>query len=150
MPVTYRGLELECLYPDSWKLTEDHYDQDIAGFTIESPDAAFFSLVRYPWTCAPREVLEKAIPAMESEYEQFETHPMDAKLGIADARSMEIHFYCLDLLVTSQLIAFTIRPYTYLVQLQAEDRAFDQLQLVFRAMLTTIFRSLGHELPEAR
>lgn len=147
MPAVYQGLELECTYPDNWRLTEDHLEEGVSGFTIESPDAAFFSLIRYPWNCAPREVLEKAVPAMKDEYEQFESRDIDPNLGIADSRAVEANFYCLDFLVSSKLIAFTVRPYTYLVQMQAEDRAFDKLDLVFRAILSTIFKSLGHELP---
>ncbi len=146
MPSTYQGLDLECVYPDNWRLMEDNFEDGIAGFTIESPEAAFFSLVRYPWTCAPREVLENAIPAMQSEYDQFEVNPMEAHLGIADSRAVEANFYCLDFLVTSKLVAFTIRPFTYLVQMQAEDRSFEKLDLVFRAMLSTILKSLGHDL----
>lgn len=148
MPATYNGLDLECIYPDNWQLKEEIIDGEVAGFTIESPDAAFFSLLRYPWTCAPREVLEEALPAMQSEYEQLEANEFDADLGIADSRGLEVNFYCLDFLVTAQLIAFTIRPYTYLVQTQAEDRTFEQLTLVFRAMLTTVLKSLGHELKQ--
>jgi hypothetical protein len=145
MPATYLGLELECVYPENWRLTEDQYEDDVAGFTLESPEAAFFSVVRYPWTCAPRQVLEKAVPAMESEYEQFESSEFDPDLGIDDCRAIEANFYCLDFVVTSQLIAFTIRPYTYLVQMQAEDRAFEELYLVFQAMLTSMLRSLGQK-----
>ena len=148
MPPTYRGLELECVYPDNWKLLEDTDEDGPIGFTIESPDAAFFSLIRYPWNCAPREVLERAIPAMNEDYDQFESNPFEPSLGIDDSRAAEVNFYCLDLLVTAQLQAFTIRPFTYLVQTQAEDRTFQKLELVFRAMLVSILRSLGHSIPE--
>ncbi|MDZ4849328.1 MAG: hypothetical protein SGI77_08535 [Pirellulaceae bacterium] len=146
MPVTYRELDLECLYPDNWKLTEDNGDEGLIGFTIESPDAAFFSLARYPWNCAPREVLERAVPAMNEDYDQFESNPFEPQLDIPDSRGAEVNFYCLDLLVTSQLIAFTLRPYTYLVQMQAEDRTYQKLKPVFQAMLVSILRSLGHDL----
>ncbi len=144
MPATYRGLDLECIYPENWRFSEDNGDDGPIGFTVESPDAAFFSLIRYPWNCAPREVLEQAIPAMREDYEQFEVNPMESPLEIADSRGAEANFYCMDLLVTSQLIAFTIRPYTYLVQMQAEDRTFQKMEPVFQAILVSILRSLGH------
>ncbi len=147
MPANYRGLDLECIYPENWSFTEDTGDDGPVGFTIESPDAAFFSLIRYPWNCSPREVLEKAIPAMNEDYDQFESNPLELSLGIDDSRGAEVNFYCMDLLVTSQLKAFTIRPYTYLVQMQAEDRTFQKMEPVFQAMLVSILRSLGHEAP---
>jgi hypothetical protein len=149
MPATYHGLDLECFYPDNWHLREETIDNETAGFTIESPDAAFFSLLRYPWTCAPRAVLEEALPAMQSEYEQLESSDFDPQIDIDDSRGLEVNFYCLDFLVTAQLIAFTVRPYTYLVQTQAEDRSFDRLRLVFRAMLVTVLKSLGREVKTA-
>ncbi len=149
MPANYQGLDLECIYPENWRFTEDSGDDGPIGFTIESPDAAFFSLIRYPWNCSPREVLEQAIPAMNEDYDQFESNPIELDLGIADSRGAEVNFYCLDLLVTSQLKAFTIRPYTYLIQMQAEDRTFERMEPVFQAMLVSVLRSLGHEIPNA-
>lgn len=147
MPATFRGLDLECTYPENWKFSEDNGEEGPIGFTVESPDAAFFSLIRYPWNCAPREVLEQAIPAINEDYEQFESNPMETGLGIADSRGAEVNFYCLDLLVTSQLMAFTLRPHTYLIQMQAEDRTFQKMKPVFKAMLVSILRSLGHDAP---
>ncbi len=148
MPANYKGLDLECIYPENWKLTEDTSENETTGFTLESPDAAFLTLVRYPWTVAPREILEQSVAAMKEEYDQIEILDRDPSLGIADSRSTEANFYCLDLLVTSQITAFTIRPYTYLVQVQAEDRTFQKLKLVFDAIVTSILRSLGAS-PEA-
>jgi hypothetical protein len=147
MPSNYRGLDLECIYPENWRFSEDNGEEGPVGFTIESPDAAFFSLIRYPWNCPPREVIEKAIPAMREDYDQFEANPMELSLGISDSRGAEVNFYCLDLLVTSHLMAFTIRPYTYLVQMQAEDRTFQKIEPVFQAILVSILRSLGHNIP---
>lgn len=147
MPATYQGLDLECVYPDNWAFSEDLDSEEgqTQGFTLESPDAAFFSLTRYPWNCAPSKVIEMTQQTLESEYEQAEAYTVEPGLGIDDSRAAEINFYCLDFLVTSRIIAFTIRPYTYLVQIQAEDRTFDELTPVFEAILYSILRSLGKD-----
>jgi len=142
MPANYSGLDLECIYPDNWTFSEDSTSEGPVGFTIDSPEAAFFSLIRYPWNSPPREVLEAALPALKEEYDQLESVEIDPELGIDDSRGLELQFYCLDLLITSKLLAFTIRPHTYLVQMQAEDRTFERLEPVFRAILTSIIRSL--------
>jgi len=123
--------------------SEDGSPDGPIGFTIDSPEAAFFSLIRYPWNSPPREVLEAALPALKEEYDQLESIEIDPELDIADSRGLELQFYCLDLLVTSKLFAFTVRPYTYLVQMQAEDRTFERLEEVFRAILTSVIRSLN-------
>lgn len=145
MPAIYKGIDVECIYPDNWKLSEDVAEEGPSGFTIESPDAAFFTFIRYPWTVAPKDIVEQSVEAMKGEYDQIEIIERESTLGIAESRSSEVNFYCLDLLVTSQITAFTVRPYTYLVQVQAEDRTFDKLNLVFDAILTSILRSLGQD-----
>jgi hypothetical protein len=90
-------------------------------------------------------VLEEALPAMKAEYDDVESYEVPSGLTIADSRGMEANFYCLDLLITSRLVAFTVKPYTYLLQMQAEDRTFEKLDLVFQAMQTSILRSLKIE-----
>jgi len=142
MPATYNGLDLECIYPENWTFSEDASPEGPIGFTIDSPEAAFFSLIRYPWNSPPREVLDAALPALKEEYEQLESAEIDPGLAIDDSRGLELQFYCLDLLITSKLLAFTVRPYTYLVQMQAEDRAFEKIEPVFQAILISILRSL--------
>ncbi len=80
----------------------------------------------------PREAIEKAREAMEAEYPESEFESFEPKLmlkgeEIADSRAGDVRFYYLDLLVISRLIAFTVNKKTYLIQIQAEDRDFDQV-----------------------
>ena len=144
MPNTYRGLGIECLYPDNWKLLEDD-SPDSPGFTLESPDAAIFSLTKYPWTVAPREAIERAIQAVQDEYPDCEVEWNEADLTIADSRSVEIRFFLLDLLVVIRFRGFSIERQTYLVQQQAEDRDYDRLEIVFDAILESVIQSIDRD-----
>ena len=142
MPKTYSGLGLQCLYPDNWTLHEDAGDGESAGFLLESAEAAFFSVTQYPWTCSPREVVERAGEAVREEYPDCEIEPVESGLSIGDSRAVEIRFFLLDLLVVSKLRAFSLNRQTFLVQQQAEDRSYEQLEAVFDAMLHSIVQSL--------
>lgn len=148
MTKVYQGLGLSCMYPENWKLSEDTSSSgSTTGFMIESPTSAFMTVNEYPWNVAPREAIEKAREAMESEYPESEFEPFEPKLmlkgeEIADSRAGDVRFYYLDLLVISRLIAFTVNKKTYLIQIQAEDRDFDKLEQVFQAMLVSMLQSL--------
>jgi len=136
------------MYPENWSLAEDSEEGRIVGFTLESPSSAFMTVTQYPWTVAPREALDQAQDIMKSEYDNVEYDEIDPGLEfdgkpLADSRASSAHFYYLDLLVVSRLIAFTVDRKTFLVSIQAEDRDFDQLEMVFRAMLVSMLNSVN-------
>jgi len=94
--------------------------------------------------------LEQAQDVMKSEYDNVEYDEVDPGLEIdgkplADSRACDSHFYYLDLLVVSRLIAFTVDRKTYMVQIQSEDRDFQALERVFHAMLVSMLKSLNVE-----
>ena len=154
MTKTYQGLGLSCMYPENWSLTEDTDDGRIVGFTIESPTSAFMTVTEYPWTVAPREALEQAQDIMKSEYDNIEYDEIDPELELdgqplADSRGSDANFYYLDLLVFSRFVSFTVDRKTYLVQIQAEDRDYEGLEMVFKAMLVSMLKSINVGLKQA-
>lgn len=154
MTKTYQGLGLSCMYPENWSLTEDTDDGRIVGFTIESPTSAFMTVTEYPWTVAPREALEQAQDIMKSEYDNIEYDEIDPELELdgqplADSRASDANFYYLDLLVFSSFVSFTVDRKTYLVQIQSEDRDYEGLEMVFKAMLVSMLKSINVDLKRA-
>lgn len=139
---TYQGMELEIPYPDNWTVSEVEEEGWVESVLLESPDSSFVSINRYPKDVLPEEVLQQACDAMAAEYEDIEQEDLAFDIGDTDSFGCELRFYLLDLLVVSRLLAFTIGPYSYLVQLQAEDRDFERLRSVFHAMLTKTLQSL--------
>ncbi len=139
---TYQGNGVSCAYPETWKVQESQGDDDTEGFLIESPDAAFFAVSKFPWTCAPREVLEQATEALQQEYEEVEVEWIDSDLSMADSRSVEVRFFLLDMLVVSKLRAFSLGHQTYLIEQQAEDREYQRVDQVFDAMVETLIQSI--------
>ncbi len=45
---TYQGNGVSCAYPETWKVQESQGGDDTEGFLIESPDAAFFAVSKFP------------------------------------------------------------------------------------------------------
>jgi hypothetical protein len=136
------------MYPENWRVTEDTAPGGKAtSFMLESPTSAFMTVTEFPWTVAPREAVDKAKEAMKAEYHDLEFEPETPELllggkRIEDCQGGEIHFYYLDLLVVSRLIAFTVDQTTYLIQVQAEDRDYETLDRVFQAMILSMLKSL--------
>lgn len=131
-------------------MTEDTNDGKVVGFTLESPSAAFITVTEYPWTVTPAEALDQSYQIMRSEYDDVEFEPIDTHLTWEDKPLPEciagdVRFYYLDLMVVSRLIAFVLHQRTYLVQMQAEDRDFDKLDMVFKAILVSMLQSVKNE-----
>ena len=135
------------MYPETWKVTEDTEDGKLLGFTLESPTSAFMTVTEYAWTVTPEEAFDQAFEAMQSEYDELEVEPFDPEIQwlggpLPDLRAGDVRFYYLDLLVISRLISFSLENRTFLIQIQAEDRDFDSLEMVFKAMMVSMFKSV--------
>ncbi len=139
-------MDLEFPYPESWSVSEDKQQEWVDAVLVESPDSAFLSINRYPKTDLPEEILEQACQAMANEYEEIEQEDLLFDLGDGDSFGVDLRFYVLDLIVVSRLLAFTIGRYSYLIQMQAEDRDFERLRSVFHAMVTKAIQSLDDQI----
>ncbi len=147
MTKVYRGIGVACMYPENWELTEDIESEKVVGFTLQSPNTAFMSIYSYPWTVAPKEAIEQARSALEAEYDEVEFEPIETGLDLGkgvldDTRAGEMRFYYQEMLGAAKLIAFSTDQFTYLVQFQAEDREYEQLERVLDAMVASIVQSL--------
>lgn len=139
MPESFTGLGLVFLYPDGWRLDDD---VEASAVTLESPSGAFMTITKIDGSTDVQTPVEQARKAMEAEYDEVELEASVKKVGNFELHGAVQRFVYLDLIVTSQLHAFSNNDCTYLVQSQAEDREMDQLQPVFEAMLTSMCRSL--------
>jgi hypothetical protein len=138
------------MYPENWNITEDTDDGQVLGFTLESPTSAFMTVTEYPWTVTPADAMEQAFEILRTEYDEveYETLPTDLTWegeALPDCMSGDARFYYLDLMVISRLLAFSLQHRTFLVQIQAEDRDFDRLELVFKAILVSMLQSVKNE-----
>ena len=59
-----------------------------------------------------------------------------------DGKAFGALFFCLDFLVRVKLQVYSTPEYKLLLWYQCEDRDFDQQEMVFRAISTTLMQSL--------
>lgn len=142
MPATFEEYGVRFLYPDNWEIAERSADDESVGVTIESPGGAFFSLHRYRNQSLPDHLLRQAADAMREEYEELESESYEDPDALPGESGSELRFYYLDLLITARILVIPDADDLLLVQMQGENRDFDQQARVFDAMLKTLRESL--------
>jgi hypothetical protein len=145
MPGVFEGCGVRFLYPDNWTVSEHQDDATASTMTLEGPDAVFFSVSRHPQGAGSQAVAE-AVQAMRQEYPELEESVWSADDPVTGPlEGAELDFYCLDLAITSRLVALEEKSTSLLVQMQGENRAFDRCEPVFRAMIKSIRDGLAAE-----
>jgi hypothetical protein len=139
MPGNFEGFGIAFLYPDSWTL---EMDEEARTASLESPEGAFFTVSKFENSSEAEAAVERAVAAMQHEYDEVEREAVHKSLAGLELTGTELRFVFLDLIIASQLWAWTQAGHTYLVQIQAEDRDHERLEPVFNAMLTSLCQNL--------
>jgi hypothetical protein len=143
MTKRYEGAGFSCLYPENWQLLEETEGEDVVGFTLQSPRTSFLTALRYAEHLTPRSAVEQAAQAIVDEYDEVDVQSIEpsliaGELALVEPHAVELNFYYMDLLVTAQLLAFHQSDATVLVQVQAEDKEFQENAKLFQAMLFSL------------
>ena len=137
MPATYSKAGLSFHYPDNWVITDDT-DEIPRTVSLQSPSGAFWSVDIHPFSIDQEFLLQEMLNAMKDEYADIEVDPVeDETVGISST-GYDLTFYCLDFLVTCHVRCFQHGHAVYVMTYQAEDREFEQLHEVFRAITTSM------------
>ena len=152
MTAVYDKLGLKFLYPENWKLTEEsdvempdsEAPADAKIITLETPDGATsWSVYLYaPETDSVR-VLKETLSSLQETYQDLEISPHAQMLGNVEAKGVEALFYCLDFLIRAQIHTVPTEKYLVLFWSQAEDRDFDDRQIVFQAISISLLQSIN-------
>jgi hypothetical protein len=137
MPATYDKAGLTFQYPDNWEVADDTDDMP-RTISIQSPSGAFWSVDLHPFSVDTDYLLEQMLAAMQAEYEDIEVDRVEDETVGAASLGYDLTFYCLDFLVACQIRCFRHGHAVYVMTYQAEDREFDQLKDVFRAITTSM------------
>jgi hypothetical protein len=141
-PGLYHGMNLQFRYPENWTLSEETEQGVVNAVHVESPDHAIFAINRYRRNSDPDAILEEAVEAMLSEYENVEEEEATITVQGNEYPTRVVRFYFLDLLVSCQFVAIPDDKDQLLFQFQAEDRDYEKLHLVFQAMMHSAVDSL--------
>lgn len=136
----YERSGLHFLYPENWELAEDTLDEIPRTIMLQSPTGAFWSVDIHPFSVDIDTLLRDTKAAMKGEYPELEAFEADETIGDTEAKGYDFFFYCLDFVVASHVRALRVGHATYLLTYQGEDRDFEELTPVFRAITTSLFQ----------
>ena len=144
MTAVYDKLGLKFLYPENWRLIDDSDSDTPHVITLETPDGSCTWAVHvYPADANRDAVLKETLASLQETYEDLEVAPTTAEFGDFEGTGVEALFYCLDFLIRAELQIVESPNKLFLFWSQAEDRVFDQHDLVFKAISVSLLRALG-------
>jgi len=138
MPAVFDKMGIRFLYPDNWTLDEEEALEGNQSVTVRSPGGAFWSIVLHPMHVDPAKLATAALTALKSEYEGAEASPAAEQIGDQSIRGYDLNFFYLDLTNTALIRGFRTAEASCLVLCQAEDREYEQIAPVFRAITTSL------------
>jgi hypothetical protein len=138
MPAIFDHLGVQFQYPESWVL-EAGDEADGEEVTVFSPGGAFWSLTIHEGG-EPAELMDVVVQAMREEYDELDSEEIEDSIAGQELRGFDLNFYCLDLTNTAHIRAFQRGAKTYLMIWQAEDREFDAIAPIFRAIATSLIK----------
>ncbi|MCE9553320.1 MAG: hypothetical protein K8T91_08070 [Planctomycetes bacterium] len=149
MPVNYAKLGIRFEYPENWILDEEEARDTRNAATVYAPSGAFWSVNLQPADDGePQALIDSVLETLRQEYPDIDEEPVRETVEDWDMIGYEANFYCLDLTNTAQIRAVPSPFGTFVIVAQAEDREYERLGPVFRAMTISLLRnSLGKGTP---
>ncbi len=159
MPAVYDKSGLCFEYPESWLLeesgrTDDTEELDSPGgdattaaspdaeepmsVTVHSPGGAFWTVMKYRGAGDPRRYVEASVAAMRTEYDNLDAEPAEESVRGHHLTGYDLNFFYLDLTNTTHIRGVKTLGATLLIFCQADDREWEELEGVFRAMTASL------------
>jgi len=138
MPALFNKFGIHFQYPENWTLETDSTAPGRQTVSVYSPGGGFWTVALAPSDSDPAQLAETALDAIKREYDELDSEAASESIGDVELVGYDVNFYCLDLTNTALIRAGRTSRGTYLVICQAEDREFDQISPVFRAMTTSL------------
>jgi hypothetical protein len=138
MPVIYDNLGIRFLYPENWTVAEEETINWPRALSVSAPGSGFLSLCIHQWPAKPEELAEFAVRAMGEMYPGMDVEAARETIAGTETIGSDLHFFCLDLIVTCHVRAFRVGRRSLVVMYQAEDREFNELHRVFQAMVHSL------------
>jgi hypothetical protein len=147
MPATFDQHGLRFEYPDNWSVEQGEDFDAEQQVVVSSPHTAFWQLSKHPSGTELEPLFDEVLSALRSEYQDIEVDPADEVIEGHLVTGFSVNFFCLDLTNTCWVRGFETPEANYLLMCQAEDREFEHVELVFRAMLSSVLRNLNDARP---
>jgi hypothetical protein len=140
VPAVYDHLGIRFLYPDNWEVDTSDASDERNSISVYSPGGALWSLMVYP----PDEDLDErtleVVEALQKEYPEMDIEPVREPLAGHELAGYDLNFFYLDLTNTAWVRGLRTPRASYVILCQAEDREFDEIEAVFRAITISLLR----------
>lgn len=148
MPKTYDRMGLRFQYPDNWTIDEDEALAGNHSVSVYSPTGAFWSVALHPRSTSLQQLADAALKAMQEEYQDVESEPVEETLAGAEAIGHDINFCYLDLTNTATVRCLNRGLFALAIFCQAEDRDYAELGPVFQAMTHSVLTEHATSSPD--
>jgi hypothetical protein len=138
MPAVYDKLGIRFLYPDNWTMDESEALSGNRSVSVYSPGGAFWTIVLHASHLDPDELAAGALETLKSEYADAEVQSVSEQIGERSISGYDLNFFYLDFTNTALIRGFRTASASCLVLCQAEDREFERVGPVFRAITTSL------------
>lgn len=145
MPASYQRSGLRLMYPENWELVDDDVHSIPRVVSLQAPGGAFWSVDIHPFTVDLQELMDAFLDTLRNEYREIEFQRVEESIGSEESHGYDVQFYCLDYVVAAQIRGLRHGHAAYVLTYQAEDREFDQMNLVFRAITASLFQNVNIE-----
>lgn len=138
MPAEYSKMGARFSYPENWTLDTDELNEKGNSITVYSPGGGFWSLGVHPAGTNAGQLAAEALEAMGEEYEHLESREISETNAEDIMVGYDLNFFYLDLTSTAKIRCVSRSGATYAIFCQAEDREFEQIGEVFRAITASL------------
>ena len=138
MPAEYSKMGARFSYPENWTLDTDELNEKGNSITVYSPGGGFWSLGVHPAGTNAGQLAAEALEAMGEEYEHLESREISETNAEDILVGYDLNFFYLDLTSTAKIRCVSRSGATYAIFCQAEDREFEQIGEVFRAITASL------------
>jgi hypothetical protein len=143
MPQTFEQAELKFLYPENWQIIEQQTDSSICqSVTLQNEGTIQWSVYRYDSQMDTEELIRQAVRAIHAEYEQHEeTTSYQINVGNEKLVGIRMFFNFLDFILCMTAVTIFKNDATYLFVVQAESREYDENEIIFGALATSLLNN---------
>lgn len=138
---TFDKAGFQFMYPENWELVEDSENEAELDVSSISPSGAFWAAQIFSRERDSSSLMSEAMESLKGEYPDLEATPQEMRIANHIGFGFDVHFFCLDFLVTGRLAAFDTDRHSVLIIYQAESREFESMEPVFAAITTSLMSS---------
>ena len=135
-----QGLRFQ--YPENWRLQQDIGSENPIEIVLETPAGAFWMLHAFPSDVETEPLLKNVVNTLDEQYDSLEVTPITETIADLQAHGFDAEFYCLDFLISAKIRVVETDDFVLLLLCQGESREFQQQNLVFSAISTSLLMEL--------